>query len=284
MNNPEEKRETTEQSTNEWDSLAQGPGEQALTAEDIKEIRAKRAAEAPKKAAEYYGWALDVQNDFDRRRQKILSEGGGMSEKEFERWEDELADNIKYAQGELEKTDGKLDTVAECEQHMIFSRDDTELHKTIEAQAGNFYHNRIAALREAILASDNATAAEEDLGYVKDFYPAVMEHLSFKYMTRDEMLDYDPDRYERNRTKAHNDVIKHLNGINDLARKYGVRPLTVRNFLPSDVRDKRGQTPAIASVMRYDRDVVEEYYAIAFSSELQRIRSEYDRKRRMGLY
>lgn len=225
--------------------------------------------EAPKYATEFFKVALDVERDFDHRRQTIESQGGKMSQKEFEKWEDALSNEIGYAERELGKTDKKLEIVAECEQAMIFSANDTELHRTIEAQAGRFYHQRMAALREAIQSSNDENS-EANLNYTKDFYGTVMKHLDFKYMNREDIKSYGYEEYENGRTYAHNAAIKHLNGLNRLAKKYHIRPLTVRNFWPSDLRDKSNQTQAVSRIMRYDRDLVEEYYAIAFSSEIQR--------------
>ena len=86
----------------------------------------------------------------------------------------------------------------------------------------------------------------------------------------------------KERTMAHNNVIKHLNGLNDLARKYHVRPFTVRNFCPSDARPKGKQTPAIADLMTYDRYSVQSYYVIAFSSEERKRQAIQERNNRYG--
>ena len=248
-------------------------------AEMAKDFNTKLAEKAPENATEFYKNALDVEKDFDRRRQTIESEGSEMSQKEFEKWEDALSNEIGYAEQELKKTDGKLETIAQCEQATIFSTDDAELHKTIEAQAGKFYHKRMSALREAIQSS-NDESSEADLNYAKDFYGTVMSHLDFKYMTPEDVRSYGYEEYERGRTHAHNAAIEHLNGLNDLARKYHVRPFTVRNFWPSNLRNKSNQTQAVSKVMRYDRDLVEEYYAIAFSSEIQRRKKVQERQMR----
>ena len=95
----------------------------------------------------------------------------------------------------------------------------------------------------------------------------VYHHVAFKRMTRYEQRSKygsGGHEYENARTNAHNDVIEHLNRLNNLARKYGTTPFTPRNFWKSI---KTKQTDSVARRMRYDRDVVEEYYAIAFSRE-----------------
>lgn len=257
------------------------PDEWEQVTQLAKQFNAEQAEKAPERATEFFKAARSVERDFDRRRQTIESNGGKMSREEFEKWEDALSDEIKYAESELRKTDYRLETVAGCKKAMIFSANDAELHKTIEAQAGRFYHERISDLREAIQSSGNEQMQEE-LDYAKGFYNAVMAHLDYKYIPPDEIGDFGYSRYDQGRTLTHNNAIKHLNGINDLAKKYHVRPLTVRNFWPGIIRETKPLD--IKMMMRYDRDLVEEYYAIAFSSEIQRREHTRARQARYGLY
>ncbi len=258
-------------SVTEWDSLA----------DQVQSLNTKIKTAAPLNAAERFGDALDAEKAFDRRRGALAENGQEMTEKEFERWEDALADDLNYAEAQLTKNSPSLEDIAEAEQKMIFSTNDQELSKTIEAQAGKFYRSRMQSLREAI-QQFGGEDMDADLNSASDFYPAVMEHLDFKYMTPEDIHEYGFDRYENNRTRAHNGAIRQLNKINDLAKKYHVRPFTVRNFWTSDLRRKEAQTPAVAKVMRYDRDLVEEYYAIAFSSESERRRKVQEQQSRFG--
>jgi hypothetical protein len=198
-----------------------------------------------------------------------------MSQKEFEKWEDLVADELEMAKKEGEKGNFGIEQTAECAQAMV-NLNDAELNKTVEAQAGNFYYERMVALKQAIEKSDDENT-KEDLDFLKDFYPAVAEHLDFKYMSPEDVRNYGYEEYESRRTRVHNSVIKHLNGVNNLAKKYHVRPLTMRNFWSSDLVRMDAQTPAISSVMNYDRKVVEEYYEIAFSSEVKRRKAKRDR-------
>ena len=82
----------------------------------------------------------------------------------------------------------------------------------------------------------------------------------------------DPKYYQNKRREAHNNLIRHLNYMNDLARKYGVRPFTFRNFETNDFAyseklDVGGHTNARAD---YDRSIVEAYCRIAFSSAYEK--------------
>ena len=260
-----------EAEASEWDSLR----------ESVRKFQDEQIEKAPERAAFFYKDVLDIQNDFSRRTVIVQESGKEMERKEFEKWEDAVTDDLGYAKREISRRHMNLDAIAEVSQHMIFSANDAELHKTIEAQAGRFYYERMDALRKAIQETGGENA-EKDLDYARNFFPAVMTHLDFKYMTPADVRDYGYDDYERQRTRAHNDAIKHLNGLNDLAKKYHTRPFTVRNFWSSDIREKRGQTPAIQRVMRYDRDIVEEYYAIAFSEEVRKRQNKQNRQIMFG--
>ena len=90
--------------------------------------------------------------------------------------------------------------------------------------------------------------------------------------------------FEKERTLSHNNLIKAFNDINDLARKYHVRPFTIRNFCPSDAREKKDQTPAVARLMKYDRYVLQSFYIAAFSSEEQQRKAKQERENRLGIY
>jgi hypothetical protein len=160
-----------------------------------------------------------------------------------------------------------MEDEADVESAMFFTKDEATLHETIEAQAGAYYRDRARALREAIRASDDPHK-EEDEDVLYGFFAAVSRHLDYKYMTPEDIrLSYGKDyhEYDQDRTFAHNNAIRQLNKLNDLARKYGTTPFTPRQFWTSEKKD---QTPAVSKRMRYDRDVVEEYYAIAFSEEV----------------
>ena len=199
----------------------------------------------------FAGECAEIERQFGER-------SGEVSEREFEVWEDDFRDNWgpleKKIQGwTLEEQAGEL----------------TQLNyfkpgKTIEAEAGRFYANRQKQLREAIRGSDRETK-EADLERIGLFYQAVNAHIDLAYLTPAETRDYlgGFERYDRDRTAAHNRVIRELNGLNDLAREYGTRPFTVRNFWTSDVPKAR-QTPEVAEKLKRDREIVQAYYTKAF--------------------
>lgn len=260
-------------SSNEWDDVAKM----------AKEVWRQETEKAPDYAADFYRAALDVTRDFDRRRQALESENQKMSKTEFEKWEDALSDEIGYAKKELEKTDNTLETMAECAQHMILTTDEEKTYKTIEAQAGNYYHERSAALKQAI-ESSGQSESKQDLDSIRKFYYAVVDHLDYRYPMPGEVERRGYEEFEKERTLSHNNLIKAFNDINDLSRKYHVRPFTIRNFCPSDVRDKKDQTSAVARLMKYDRYVLQSFYIAAFSSEEQQRKAKQERENRLGIY
>ena len=285
----------SEKQKTKWESLADGPSPEELSVDTAEQVDIEASLEdgeetaSPEwvrkflerfwqqKKAEAPGFAEQqaeeikiLNGQFIKRRKAIKAEGGEMSEKEFLVWERDYADNWKRLQGHLR--DGELYSMedeAEVEGEMFFTKEESVLHETIEAQAGTYYRERAKALREAIMAG-NDPKKEEELKILSGFYTAVNSHLDYKYMTpQDIRYEYAGNwgEYDRDRTYAHNNAITHLNRMNDLARKYGTTPFTPRQFWTSE---KRNQTPAVSKRMRYDRDVVEEYYAIAFSDEVAR--------------
>ena len=277
---PKKPNSTPSQPSNEDTPIIVPADESVL--ESLHAFRQKQIEKAPEEAAKFFKNIYEIQDDFERRSQIISEQNSIMSQKEFERWEDAFSFEYNLAQKEINQAHLNLDTIAEATQNMVTSTDDSELHKTIEAQAGNFYYQRANDLRKAIQASKDPNA-KKDLGYIGDFLNSVERHLDFKYMSPEEVNDYGYREYEVHRTAAHNSAIDHLNGLNDLAKKYNTHPFTVRNFWTSRLRDKSSQTPAIAKVMRYDRDIVEEYYTIAFSSEVRKREAKQRHKEKYGL-
>ena len=226
----------------------------------------------------------DTEDAFRGRLASIKGKGGEMSKKEFERWEDDYADNWRYLQQDLARMDydnssqEAMEYEADVEAAMFSS--ESHLDEAIEARSGDYYTERSRALRDAINASDEKTK-QSDLSLLGSFWSSVAEHLEYRYTTQAELRDqYGDDmwslqQFDERRTASHNDAIKHLNYLNDLARKYGTRPFTPRNFWTSQ---NQRQTPAMSSRMSYDRHVFESFYTHAFGKEsVDRIRRKHER-------
>ena len=199
-------------------------------------------------------------------KKKHGGDGYAVSEKEFLIWEDDYANVWKLLNDGMRDAHIAYDMkkAASVQREMFFTKDEKELHFTVEAQAGRFYRERAADLRSAIEASDNdEETKKKQLGLFTNFYQRINRHLELKAIPPDEVTNEfeDFDKYNALRTYVHNETIKGLNSLNDLARQYGLRPFTPRNFWTSEEKD---QSPDMGTRMRYDRDVVEEYYSIAF--------------------
>lgn len=229
----------------------------------------QQKAEAPGLAKEKAKDIATLNQQFIKRNKQIREGNHFMSKKEFLNWEDDYATEWKFLQEYLQ--DGNLTTTekeAEVETPMLFTLDKDVIGETIEVQAGEYYRERSRALRDAIRASDNPKK-EADLKTVDDFFTSVYRHVELRYMTIDEQRSKygsEGGRYDAARTSAHNNVIDHLNQLNDLARKYSTTPFTPRKFWKSIGTN---QTESVARRMKYDRGVVEEYYTLAFSKELE---------------
>lgn len=184
-----------------------------------------------------------------------------MMYEEFEKWEDDIAYTYERMK-ELEPaaSDGSR-----------YKRDDIEQigsidpRNTIEAEAGYYYKPRQNALIRAIESSDSDTKTM-DLETVGLLYQFAGVHIYYE-------RDFDTKRtdlatYNENRRKAHNDLINQLNSINDLARRYHVRPLTPRNFEDNSFvyNKEKDMYRNTDSRTDYDRTIVETYCQNAFSA------------------
>ena len=223
----------------------------------------------------------DIQVDFAMRLKRSNDNGEKhVPQKEFERWEDDYRDmwqnmEEKVHQANRQNTGDTMVKAAELEEPIVAYFKEEELYQTIEAQAGEYYDKRSDALLKAIRES-NEPDKDKDLEYARGFRRSVLDHLAYKYVDvrNGGWQKEDADYYNKARERSHNNVIKHLNGLNALSSKYKTRRFTPRDFWTSE---NKNQTPAMATRMRYDRDVVEEYYAIAFAYEIDEMEKEQER-------
>lgn len=242
-------------------------------------FRAEMRENAPKQIKKVANEIFELELDYQKQVKRSDEKGQPhIPKNEFLMWEDDYANLWREIENQRYK--GRLDSYqeAEAEEPMFFTQDEEVLSQTIEAQAGIFYAEREQDLLNAITANGNN---KDEYSYVVKFAESVSTHLDYKYMSREEIEEYGYDRYERDRTKFHNYTIRHLNGLNHLAEKYGTRRFTPRDFWTSEV-PKSQQTPAMAKRMRYDRDLVEEYYNHAFRREAERRKAKLERALRYG--
>ena len=225
-----------------------------------------------------------------------------MSREEFEKWEDDLTRNLHFANNSVEMAGidpnsiPDLPKLAEAmrplytitkrnpntgEQELLTKTEyNREVDNTVEAYAGNFHQERYNALLDAVRASDNPEKADEEK-MMERFGTNVMKHIQMKA----EYADTDAASYEETRTKFHNAVISSLNDLNNLAEKYGVRRFTVRNFWTSGLPPEAlPRTSPVQVKMRFDRDVVEAYYANIdrFKRYAEQVERGVEAKRKYG--
>ena len=152
--------------------------------EDLSEAIAKTRREwknlASEKATRHFKEMYDIEMDFARRNDYLASAGNKMSQKEFERWEDAFADELRLADEEIQS--GKLGTKSEAEamQHMIAYCEDGSFEKSLEVQAGQHFIERDNDLRLAIRKSESI-GSEDDLEYLNDFHPLIIKYFDLKY-------------------------------------------------------------------------------------------------------
>ena len=285
---PEDKHET------QWDELTAGPQPESYGDEqDITDVRAmrqiaksyfeKRRAMAPERAKNEARNLIGIQQGFIQQRKRDKERGRETSKEEFLRWEQDYA----YTWDRLQEyaSDGGLGTSeqAEIEAPVFFTDEKTKLMETVEVQAAKYFEERSKELREAIMASEEKTK-DTDLRILGSFFRSIMDHVNFRYMTPNDIRDqYGDDvaamqSFDRARTAAHNAVIKHLNELNRLAKKYNTTPFTPRDFWTSEASSR---DPAVARRMKCDRNTVEAYYTVAFSDDLK---AEERRRERMRFH
>ena len=240
-------------------------GKAALNLADLKEWQKERAEKRDaENARELEYWAKEyraIESTFARH-------DIGDNLKEFEKWEEDASGAYR----KIEQMEGEINFES------MYKRDAAERlaavdgRKSIEAYAGNFYAQRNRAIINAIRESD-----DEDAEYDEDVVGGLHEYVAdYIRASRDtELRRMDVDDYTQRRRDRHNDVIRSINRINHIAEKYGVKPLTFRDFETNDFIYKReldpsGETDARAE---YDRTTVESYIRTAFSRDFREAES-----------
>lgn len=225
----------------------------------------------------HFGQAREINQQFGEKIEKLNTAGTKMSAVDFERWEDEYAEEFNTAKNSLYNDGKTFEEVAELMQGSIavHYRDEKNLMNTIEAQAGNYFYERRRDLYQAINDSDKSDEKKaEEKDYFNQLATAVFRHLSLKMMSPVQVREYGAHRHDEDQTSAHNEIITSLNTLNDLAKDYHLRPFTARNFVPSSAIERNKQTPAEKNIMSYDRYIVIAYYTIAFPDAVRKAEAE----------
>lgn len=149
---------------------------------------------------------------------------------------------------------------------------------TIEASTAKFYRERIQALNTAVRADDTISdeARRERIELLGGTWNVVYAYIEATYRPSgraDSSYEiWQAEDRQRERNSRHNDMIKHLNHLNDLAREYQVMPLTFRNFMANDAtigyQARRDRGNALWHKAEYDREVVANYFRKVFSKDI----------------
>lgn len=207
-----------------------------------------------------------IEEQFGKYRKE--NEGGAGYFESLRRYEDDLVEiweRVEEASAEGLK-DGRLASKYEwADEQDIAAVDPRE---SIEGATGAFFGERSERLMAEILGSENGDRSE-DRGFVRQTWSKVMNYIE---ATHDyELLREDYRSYQETRRDAHNTMIRQLNGLNELAERYGCKRFTVRNFMTNDFRyermkDVRGRLDARAE---YDRESVATYFRTAFAKDFR---------------
>lgn len=128
-----------------------------------------------------------------------------------------------------------------------------------------------ADFHTSILGDQKLSAEQKAAEYnlLRQTWPAVNTYLQ---ATGDYDLQHeDPDAYHRVRNSSHNQMIKQLNQLNDLARAHGLKPFTPRNFMTNDFvyEQKRDSGGYLNSRAEYDRETVLGYFSQVFGKDFE---------------
>ncbi len=227
------------------------------------EMRQKSIDEAPDRARREVEDMVSIEDAFELQLQRASKRGQSkLSPEEFERWEDDFSDDWQRMREYLREFNATSEDEAEAVRPLMR---DHNLENTIEAYAGKYYFQRNEALRRAIELGDSEDKKKE-LELVESLFSKASAHIAYKYISTSEARDMGFESYDRARTNAHNALIHHINSLNDLARKYDVRPLTPRNFWTSEGPQR---TSDVRSRMSHDRHQVEAYIENAFQRQVE---------------
>lgn len=233
---------------------------QPLSGEDAKEKIEEWKKESFESALFFAKDAGDTEKSFQRSLEKHEN---SMSKNEFEFWERDYSRTLNRARDNMNEAGVYRFTKESTPVESEFS-EKVPPSKTIEAYAGKFFNERFSNLYNAIRKANNPEAQEE-IALLNSFEDKVFAHVDTKFVPGNSA------EYLSDRMSKHNEVIKTLNDMNVLARKYGTTTFTARDFFPCSYESQDGLTQAQVHIASYDRDVVESYYKNAFSKDIEKI-------------
>lgn len=148
--------------------------------------------------------------------------------------------------------------------------DAVEPSETIEAASGIFFTERMGAIFGRIGENANEEEGAGDRAFAQQTWQKVLGYI--EAAGDYELMHGDYAAYQRKRQGAHNAMIRQLNGLNELAEKYGCKRLTVRNFMTNDFvyRQKLDTGRYLDRRANYDRETVLAYFQTVYASDFEK--------------
>lgn len=141
--------------------------------------------------------------------------------------------------------------------------------ETIEAATGIFYDERMEALSQQILASEQNDETVADRALTQRTWRKVMDYIEAS--TDYDFLHRDYSAYQNARRTCHNHMIRQLNTLNQLCEKYGTMRFTPRDFMTNDFAyDERADRGSkLNRRANYDRETVMAYFRTVFQRDFE---------------
>ena len=239
-----------------------------------EEVRSKELEGYRERAGELGREYCNIEKDFrekypeaqtkypdDRAKQKFYNQYF------IEKYESRIAENRREANACTKPLGMDGYELAELEKIDITV---SHLEETVEVKSSLMYPERYSALNKKLVEE----GAPEEKALLDNTWSLVVGYAEYKYA---DMTGYDVSGFRMHdtmRTEAHNKVIDQLNAMNDLARKYGEKPFTCRNFVTSrnysEEKDKK-VGKAYGDRASSDRKIVDYYFHSAFHDAMTRI-------------
>ncbi|MCL1839741.1 hypothetical protein FWF89_01935 [Candidatus Saccharibacteria bacterium] len=260
-----------------WDNL----DEPALPSyEDLRDQERESATEQLKVLSkEYHAIEVDFAEKYPEAQQKFADDPEKQANYDkffIEKYESKISWNRRDAAANARLSNLIISpyTLAQYDNTAIGSYDNRQ--KSVEVQSGILFTERMHALEDAI---EQSGGNAEHSRLLRQTWPRVEKHIEYQHKSNEE-VGADPDYYDRMRTDAHNSMIEQLNDINDLARQYGTRPFTCRNFITSRHHNRKADVGGrLGEIMQTDRVMVQQYFDIAYAAAAAKLASDLENRK-----
>lgn len=256
-----------EQEATEWDELAEV---------QFRE-RADKIERLGDLGVEYRQIEEDFREDWAKKQDKYQEEPE--KQKKYKRFlirKHELGARINRAEAKVAARGMEQYQILELDQ--IATREDVE--NSIEVASAELYGDRLKDLREAIGEEPDEELKQRRLERLNRTLGLVEEHIYYKYRENRRIDANEARQYERGRTAAHNEMVKQLNWMNEMAENYEVERMTCRDFVTSEGYDQSKDVGGrVGERMKVDRSMVERFFSKAYKHQVNRLIKKLERTR-----